>query len=740
VTGPRIDLPRDRPLSFEEFAARQSAPLSALRADDPSKETTTALGRPLTFAEFQQVQGLSGQQAKSWKIPALPLPTIARDVTKTPNDERTKGKPIENGIAGPIMRQLVDPVLEHPLASAPFLALTVPGVAAAAPLAAAAGAVVAGAGAVSNIARYGWTKAHELQMTPEERTKSEADPNRVSGEAAAMQAIALGLAPLVHVGVGRARAAVNAATDFSGGVLEAGARGAAEQIDATAPRANPQLIEGMQRSDFAAQLARGAQTATPEGLTVPKGLQTTPEPLRAGRVKPVEGLQVPETVTPGRVKPIETQPANAPLEERASIDEARRAYEAQRLAEDQADLAAQRTADAEKLLGLSGPEQPDLTPKRRPGGVKREPAPFFESPQGAEVLGAMAARHGLPEEANPYHPGSELAPEWTAGHQNATESYPLYPDGFTMGGAESRIPEGFTAPHPQGFEPTSAVPEGATPETAQLAAALKPSRFRGHSTDELVRIAQSARETIDRAQREIDNAAQDAAPIAAERAVTRANSTLAQTEREFALRGITGDKLAQLINPERSTEPGGGLTPIEGTGETRTRGLAAGIEEKAIANKIDVAFGDLPQYRVMSIADQAHRAAQLLVDDPAHALEIAKGNAQPPSGLHPESVLVAVENRAIADGDVATLRELATGKLTAEGTTMGQRIRLLGERDADSPVAAMQDVINKRSGGAANAVKAQRATDVEVGRIHDHIAATPIDKGVLVDFVNSLKC
>jgi hypothetical protein len=729
VTGPRIDLPRDRPLSFEEFAARQSAPISALRADDPSKETTTALGRPLTFAEFQQVQGLSGQQVKSLKIPALPMPSFQRDVTKTPADDKTQGKKIENPIVGPIMRQLVDPVLEHPVASAAFLPFAVPGVAAAAPLAATGAAVVAGANAVQTIARYGWQKAHELAMTPEERAKSEADPDRVSGEAAAVQAIALGLALLVHVGVGRA----NAAIDVSGGMMEAGARGAAAEVRATAPNF-AQAAAAEARGRFAAQLESGAQNALPVDVKPVKGLEPTSVDVRASRnVKPVEGLVVPETTKAGRVKPIETQLASAPLQEAADINASVRDYQSQRVAEDQSDIAAARQADAERVLGLREPEPPDLTPRRRPGGQKA--APFFESPQGAETLGAMAARHGLPEDANPYHPASPLAPEWQAGHDAATQSYPLFPEGFTMGGAESRIPPGFTAEHPQGFEPTASAPEGATLETAQLAQTLKPSRFRGHSTDELVRVTQSARETIDRAQQTIDSAPEGAAPIAAERAVTRANSTLAQVEREFALRGVTGDRLAKLIDPNAGDA--GALPEVQGTGATRTRGLSAGIAEKALANHLDLTVGDLPEYRTLSMADQAEKAAALLRDDPELARRVATGAAPPPLDLLPESVLVAVEQKAIAEGDVNTLREIATGKLTTQATEMGRRIRALAERDPDSPVAAIQDVVNKRSGGAE---KAARATTAEATKIRAQIAGASIEKSAWAEFVTSLKC
>jgi hypothetical protein len=723
MTGPRIDPTRPHIMSGDEWEASQYAPASAVA--DPTKPTN-GFGRILTGDEWEEAQRKTASQMQAWKLPALPTPTIARDVTKTPLDEKTQGKKIE-GIAGVLTRQIVDPVLEHPFASAPALALGVPGAAAAAPVAAAiAGVGLAGA-AVYHIAQYGWQKLAESQLDPETRKLAEADPERISGESAAVQAAMLGLGALIHVG--------SRATDFSSGMTEAGARGL--RGIGGGQQFSPELIAGARSAEetsrFAAQLAAGAQEQ-PGEIRAPKGFEPTAANVRAGRVKPVEGLVVPESTTPGRVKAIETESSSAPLEERANIDEARRSYEAQRVAEDQSDIAAQRTADAERLLGLRD-EEPSLAPRRRPGGAKQTPAPFFETPTGAETLGATAARHGLPEEANPYHPESPLAPVWEAGHQNATQSYPLFPEGFTMGGAESRIPPGFTAERPQGFEPTA--PEGATPETAQLAAALKPSRFRGHATDELVKIARTARETIDRAQSVIDaEGGETGAVTTAEKAVTRANSTLAQVEREFALRGVTGDQLAQRIGGE---EGASSLTPIEGTGPKRTRGLSAGIQEKAIANKLDVAFGDLPEYGPMSIADQAEKAAALLKDDPALALEIAKGNAQPPrgSGLHPESVLVAVENKAIADGDVATLRDLATGKLTGEGTAMGQRIRLLGERDTGSPVSAIQDVIKKRTGGAENAA---RATEAELTRVRGAIAGATIEKGQWAEFVNSLKC
>jgi hypothetical protein len=103
----------------------------------------------------------------------------------------------------------------------------------------------------------------------------------------------------------------------------------------------------------------------------------------------------------------------------------------------------------------------------------------------------------------------------------------------------------------------------------------------------------------------------------------------------------------------------------------------------------------------------------------------------------PESVFVAVEQKAIAEGDVNTLRELATGKLTSEATTMGQRIRALGEREPDSPVKAIQDVVSARAKGVKDV---SAATDAELATIRDAINNTPIKPSVFADFLSSLKC
>ena len=137
--------------------------------------------------------------------------------------------------------------------------------------------------------------------------------------------------------------------------------------------------------------------------------------------------------------------------------------------------------------------------------------------------------------------------------------------------------------------------------------------------------------------------------------------------------------------------------PVKGTGDKKIRGLAEGIEANAIQKQLTDNFGGLPEYEQVSMKQQAELAAELLKNDYELAKKVALGTEPAPAGLLPEMVLVAVENKAIIDRDIETLRMLATAsELNVAGTTMGQRIRALGERDADSPVKAITEVAKAR--------------------------------------------
>jgi hypothetical protein len=197
------------------------------------------------------------------------------------------------------------------------------------------------------------------------------------------------------------------------------------------------------------------------------------------------------------------------------------------------------------------------------------------------------------------------------------------------------------------------------------------------------------------------------------------------------------------IPPTPKSMPAGALRPIDGIGDTKTRGLSQGVEAKAISAKLTDLFGDLPQYKQMDVADQGARAIDLFQKDPEAAKQIAYGAKAPPKGLTPESVFIAVENDAIERGDAQTLNELAKSRLTSEATTMGQRLRMLAERNPENPTeairavqAAREQAAQAKSGGKNINVLRDKVADDVTNEIKK-VSTRPRDWN---SFVESITC
>lgn len=185
------------------------------------------------------------------------------------------------------------------------------------------------------------------------------------------------------------------------------------------------------------------------------------------------------------------------------------------------------------------------------------------------------------------------------------------------------------------------------------------------------------------------------------------------------------------------------LKPVESAGPVRQSGLAASVEAQAVEKKLTEGFGDLPQYNRVSMADQAQKASKLIMDDPERARRIAMGHEAAPADLHPESVFVALEDHALKAGDVETLRGLATrSSLSGEATAMGQRIRTLGERGADSPIAAMQELksLREQSFTKRTGKKLSQAAKETAGEIRQSIEKSAPTKETWDSFITSIEC
>jgi heterodisulfide reductase subunit C len=113
----------------------------------------------------------------------------------------------------------------------------------------------------------------------------------------------------------------------------------------------------------------------------------------------------------------------------------------------------------------------------------------------------------------------------------------------------------------------------------------------------------------------------------------------------------------------------------------------------------------------------------------------------PPDGLLPESVYIAIENKALKEGNVDLLRRLATeSSISSEATGMGQRIRMLGERDPDSAVVAMRELAETRKKVLEKRLKttASKATSKEIQQIR--VAKPKVTRQTFNEFVESLRC
>ena len=186
------------------------------------------------------------------------------------------------------------------------------------------------------------------------------------------------------------------------------------------------------------------------------------------------------------------------------------------------------------------------------------------------------------------------------------------------------------------------------------------------------------------------------------------------------------------------------MEPFAGTGETRTSTLAAGVEQKAIENKLSKGFGELPEYKAVNMEEQAKLANDFMNKSPEMARKVALGQVEAHKGVIPEAVFVAVENKAIAEGDANTLRDLATGsKLTTEATAMGQRIATLATRDPESPTGAIKEVLKAREERGQKNLgkkKIEKAKAEVVKEIKAEASKTKVTKQDWASFIKSLEC
>ena len=180
-----------------------------------------------------------------------------------------------------------------------------------------------------------------------------------------------------------------------------------------------------------------------------------------------------------------------------------------------------------------------------------------------------------------------------------------------------------------------------------------------------------------------------------------------------------------------------------GEGITKVSGLAASIRERAIRKRLTTVFEGLPEYQTINIAEASDKIAKLMAEDYGRAKAIAMGTENPLPGTTANLTLKAVEDQALADGDVNTIRDLATmSTLSYETSIAAQELRSLAERDLDSPVSAIQSITKAREEkvkselGGKEIKVAKKEISAEIKQEIKKQASVK----KWTDFVNSLTC
>ena len=137
----------------------------------------------------------------------------------------------------------------------------------------------------------------------------------------------------------------------------------------------------------------------------------------------------------------------------------------------------------------------------------------------------------------------------------------------------------------------------------------------------------------------------------------------------------------------------------------------------------------------MSKTENISKAAKYITENPDEALQVLRGEVEPPKGILRNSIFVAMQNSA--QGDVDLARKLAS----LQSTRFGQEISILTEIDPNSPVKIMSDIVNIRRKAFAGRYKGKSASEVS-GKVVEDIRSeikTPT-KYDWNTFIESIEC
>lgn len=186
------------------------------------------------------------------------------------------------------------------------------------------------------------------------------------------------------------------------------------------------------------------------------------------------------------------------------------------------------------------------------------------------------------------------------------------------------------------------------------------------------------------------------------------------------------------------TSPTPRTTPtVEGS---KVSGSALRSEQKAVQANLTKEFEGKATYDTHSYKTNSESAVKLVHDDPKKAMDIAMGRTPGENTVHEVAVRSAIENKAIQERDVETLRQLSQSSQHTATSEAGQRLGAESYTNQNSPVKLMKEVSDTKAAAVEKKLgkPVTQAIKEDVKAAKAQIKAPSKDQWKV--FVESLKC
>ena len=204
------------------------------------------------------------------------------------------------------------------------------------------------------------------------------------------------------------------------------------------------------------------------------------------------------------------------------------------------------------------------------------------------------------------------------------------------------------------------------------------------------------------------------------------------------------DENPQIFGEKKTFEVGSGKmvkTPIETIlPSVKPSRVAANIEARAVEKGLADSFGEIAGYTPITIKDQAERATNLLNSDFEKAKRMIAGIEPMEPGLRGEMLVKVMEDYALRTEDAELLGLLANSPIVSETSVHAQSLRLLRERNPESPVDAIRSIAKVREENFIKKTKktVEKAKKEVVDEIKKEVKKPT--KESWDDFISSITC